>query len=445
MAIRLVLFATLALLTTLVFALPFSGVTAAPQIQIATPPPPTDQDGDGIPDIVDNCPAVSNPVQTDTDGDSVGDACDDDDDNDGIEDGIDTAPLIVSSLFDDTPLGGTTTGSISGAATVVEVANPLGVEISATGAASVTACDGASTFTLTAGDSMVVTCSSVIVTVLVGPIEATLIGDEGTVATATLDDGDALTFDPVTLTFDVPEESAPIVVVVDGTEFTVEPGEVFSASPRSLLELALEQLTPHLEESRRIKKAVKAIGDALNERFWVDDFHLNPELGRRALRRIRVAIRELTRFQKGRGKDKNASPEAQESAQMVLGELVLAGRIVVTTLLGDLDGTVAADPKHQKKVDKELLKADKELAKGDAAGDKQKLDQAVLHYHKAWEHAQKAAIFAAKEPKTRDDHDSDDDGSDDDESHDESSEDSDDDGKSKDGRSRDGRSKKKKR
>jgi hypothetical protein len=35
-----------------------------------------DADGDGIPDLVDNCPNVANPDQKDTDGDGIGDACD---------------------------------------------------------------------------------------------------------------------------------------------------------------------------------------------------------------------------------------------------------------------------------------------------------------------------------------------------------------------------------
>ena len=42
--------------------------------------PLVDSDGDGVPDVYDNCPEVKNPDQLDSDGDGIGDACDSDDD-----------------------------------------------------------------------------------------------------------------------------------------------------------------------------------------------------------------------------------------------------------------------------------------------------------------------------------------------------------------------------
>ncbi len=55
-----------------------------------------DDDGDGILDEMDNCPAVANPEQGDADADGYGDSCDVDDDNDGYIDEKDCGPLDAS-------------------------------------------------------------------------------------------------------------------------------------------------------------------------------------------------------------------------------------------------------------------------------------------------------------------------------------------------------------
>ena len=55
-----------------------------------------DFDSDGVLDVNDNCPTTPNPGQEDTDGDGDGDACDDDDDNDGRSDVDDNCPLVAN-------------------------------------------------------------------------------------------------------------------------------------------------------------------------------------------------------------------------------------------------------------------------------------------------------------------------------------------------------------
>ncbi len=54
------------------------------------PLPGLDDDGDGVPNSLDNCPIVPNPDQTDSNDDGVGDACDAD--SDGVRDDVDNCP-----------------------------------------------------------------------------------------------------------------------------------------------------------------------------------------------------------------------------------------------------------------------------------------------------------------------------------------------------------------
>lgn len=60
----------------------------------------SDEDSDGIEDSADNCPAISNSSQLNSDNDGQGDACDKDDDNDGVVDEQDAFPINPDEAID---------------------------------------------------------------------------------------------------------------------------------------------------------------------------------------------------------------------------------------------------------------------------------------------------------------------------------------------------------
>ena len=240
----------------------------------------TDDDGDGVSDV-DEVAAGSDPLNasstpevcdgvdndlndgvdegfTDTDNDGIADCVDTDDDNDGILDEIDgefdgvdfiDRSTTFSSTATDQHLGGTSfiTDIVRSDLTVsvVEEANPDGLRITAfggIGTASVFACGVLAPLELTDGDDVIVTCSSLDVEVITGPVEIALPGvgvvivpSETTVT---------LTESPEGASIEVAPDSQGTVTVDlgDGVTIDLGPGETVSATARGIKERAVESL-----------------------------------------------------------------------------------------------------------------------------------------------------------------------------------------------------------
>jgi len=160
-----------------------------------------------------------------------------DSDGDGIPNVLDSDPASASTEFSDVNTGGTTFGNVldNGGLTlsITDLPNPKGVLISATGAgtaAQIEACsDPTSSFSLSSGDSLEITCSSSIITVISGPVTITYTAPDGTTATTTLATGSTLTISSgTTFTVDASESVADVTITINGQSTTIPAGETQS-------------------------------------------------------------------------------------------------------------------------------------------------------------------------------------------------------------------------
>jgi hypothetical protein len=161
-----------------------------------------------------------------------------DTDGDGIYNDVDTLPTTPSDDFSDVGLVGKSSGTITTRGdqilTITEEPNPAGVRIYAdilggTTPATVSVCGDASKIALSPGDKIIVTCGSVTIDVINGPVDATFTSSGGTLATTSITAGNSITFDPVTFSFSAPSTNEnPVVVIVENQPITVTPGQVTS-------------------------------------------------------------------------------------------------------------------------------------------------------------------------------------------------------------------------
>ena len=171
-------------------------------------------------------------VPSDLDNDGIPDATDPDDDGDGIPDTLDTLPTTFSDDFSDSISGGTTFGHIESrggkTVTISDLANPAGINVLTMGGgapATVSSCGFAGIISFDSGDSVDISCGSIIINVISGPVDISYTMGASTMG-ATLDTGEMMTidFDSLTITND---SDLPIIIEIDGEQITIEPDKTF--------------------------------------------------------------------------------------------------------------------------------------------------------------------------------------------------------------------------
>lgn len=167
-----------------------------------------------------------------------------DDDNDGIANFLDTSPLVFSNSFADDDPEPITSGDIitrgDEIVTITDETDPQGVRIRAnlvsggTGAptpARINVCNNAASFLFFPTSDFIVTCDSVDIQVISGPIDITFT-DGTTTGSSTLNTGDSIVFDPTS--FSVTNNGdTPVIIIINGDQIRIPPGETFSSGPPS--------------------------------------------------------------------------------------------------------------------------------------------------------------------------------------------------------------------
>lgn len=183
---------------------------------------------------------------------------------------------------------------------------------------------------------------------------------------------------------------------------------------------AWARLTPFIQESKRIEKAVKDLRDSLDPKFWMDEMHLSAK-GRLAFVDWRKAADMMEQFFKplnkrqGNAQDVDdgedddefkkifnapksdaLSVDAIATIRSALPDVICAARLISETLYLENEALQALDPRRQKRVDTALARAKEYLADANALAEKADFGNAVRRYIRSWNNTEDAIDTAGR-------------------------------------------------
>ena len=137
---------------------------------------------------------------------------------------------------------------------------------------------------------------------------------------------------------------------------------------------------------KELEKAIKDIQNSLEQEFWIDEIHLDPNSGDKSIKEESDSVQRLMIILRTNENDnKQESSEFLELIQLQIDRIVNTDRILAQVAI---DQAETSD--HTLKSDNEITKAKEEMQKAIRDLDNNMFNQAVDHYQKAWMHAQNA-------------------------------------------------------
>ena len=171
-------------------------------------------------------------------------------------------------------------------------------------------------------------------------------------------------------------------------------------NPREIKEKAITDLKSiknnNKYQQRNIKQAIKFINKSLNEKYWLDNLHLDKKQGRKVFNYGLKATARLKALEKISKKLKLNDNQLSETLKITENRLSKADYLLAEIAINQAKNTEIKNDRSEKRIEKLIKKAEKELGKAKQKMEKDKPIKSITHSQRSWIYSQMAIRLADK-------------------------------------------------
>ena len=148
--------------------------------------------------------------------------------------------------------------------------------------------------------------------------------------------------------------------------------------------------TGNCSVDREIRQTIWFINNSLDDKFWINETHLEPVFGKIVFAKEHAAVENMQRNILKR----RMPEEVKEVFREVIDDLVSADEMLAKTAIEDAKAIIVENPHKQGIINKSIEMAEDDMAKAYEEIDKGRPDRAIVRFGLVWEHAQHAIKIA---------------------------------------------------